>query len=383
MSNIPPPSTHHASLSPSASVSSKLNFVRTTKRIGGALRMLTHKVICGAFLCCAKIGFAKLVKKLYDTYIAYHTHKIIDWELAYKPYYKDKGNKCEVGSRKVVIYKVDGIAFSPGLADKLKGIFSVYHLCRSYGLEFKICWTYPFNLTDYLLPNKYDWYIESDILEFSCNSAPILIDRTGRLYREDLVDWYAFKHRVVKTNLSQYHVYTNAIIKPGNFKKYFDELFKLSPPLKREIAQMKEKLGNNYISVSLRFVELLGDFKDNEGFSTPLPQEQQKELMERCYGKILEIISRYDENTKIFVASDSGTFLSYVSQNPRVVTSPGVPAHIQYVSTSESYMKTFVDMMLIRDAKTQYLLQTGKMWSSGFPKTASLLGNGKFKKVVF
>ncbi len=46
-------------------------------------------------------------------------------------------------------------------------------------------------------------------------------------------------------------------------------------------------------------------------------------------------------------------------------------------------MKTFVDLMLLKEADTRYLLKTGKMYNSGFPRFASWIGNGKFNLIEF
>lgn len=50
---------------------------------------------------------------------------------------------------------------SGGLADRLKGMVSVYKACAETGRPFRISHTIPFELEQYLQPNVYDWRINS------------------------------------------------------------------------------------------------------------------------------------------------------------------------------------------------------------------------------
>lgn len=52
---------------------------------------------------------------------------------------------------------VDGETFHGGLCDRFKGIISLYAYCKYRGLPFRIRYTYPFRLEDYLAPAAYDW----------------------------------------------------------------------------------------------------------------------------------------------------------------------------------------------------------------------------------
>ena len=54
------------------------------------------------------------------------------------------------------IAMVDGEAYHGGLCDRFKGIISLYAYCKCSGLPFRIRYTYPFRLEDYLAPAAYD-----------------------------------------------------------------------------------------------------------------------------------------------------------------------------------------------------------------------------------
>ncbi len=296
--------------------------------------------------------------------------------------YISRGGKRS--KNKIVICLSDGISLNAGLCDRLRGILSMYQLCVKYNLPFRIYWDYPFELSDYLIPNKYDWRIAKSELSFDSDvTKPMVICSVVGLDRQKFIDAKIFKRCVVKGKYSQYHIYTNSIIDEKKYRDSFDTLFRLSPKLESAIANEKIALGSKYFSVSARFMELLGDFKDVGIIKHSLVEIQQQELIERCYLKLSELLESYTDDYKAFVASDSRKFLERAAQNPRVHIVQGDIVHIKNKGTEESYMKTFVDLMLIRDAETKYLLKTGEMYASGFPVFASWIGNGRFKTIQF
>lgn len=67
--------------------------------------------------------------------------------------------------RIVCIY--DGKIKSGGLADRLRGIISVYEICKEQNLDFKIVFTNPFKLSNFLVPNETDWKIKERELNYN------------------------------------------------------------------------------------------------------------------------------------------------------------------------------------------------------------------------
>ncbi|HRQ30126.1 MAG TPA: hypothetical protein PLU49_08640 [Saprospiraceae bacterium] len=65
----------------------------------------------------------------------------------------------------MIISVADGTRSSKGLTDRFKGMVSLYALSKATHSNFKILFTHPFNLTDYLIPNQYDWI--PDVTELS------------------------------------------------------------------------------------------------------------------------------------------------------------------------------------------------------------------------
>lgn len=309
-----------------------------------------------------------------QNFAAYYEPKLLE---------RYNGAACHSGD-KTCICMVDGTDFNPGLCDKLRGILSIFYLCRKYKVNFKISWVFPFDLTDYLLPNEYDWTIDSKDICYSGDTCPVVIDYATYLVCQEQIDKLTFRKRICDTRYSQYHVYSNTIVGKGRFTENFNKLFKPSKVLAGALDEYRSKLGANYISFSLRFMELLGDFKDQEGVSAPLPETEQAILIERCANKVLEVLNKQPQGPKAFVASDSRKFLEYIiKKDSRIYIVPGDIVHIRYKGSDSAYLKTFVDLFLLKDARTRYLIKTGAMYNSGFPRFASWIGNGDFRLIEF
>ncbi len=327
-----------------------------------------------------------LIKRIYHsakTAICCKRNSAVYYEPQLMPRYANTAVHDSLAA-KICIYMVDGTDYNPGLCDKLRGALSLFEMCQETDMNFKINWIFPFELTDYLLPNEYDWFIPCSEINYSSDSRPIVIDYAPYLLMQQQIDRLTFRKRILKSDYKQLHVYSNTILGRKHFRANFSKLFKASPKLSEALIPHKKALVDNYISFSFRFMELLGDFKDQEGISTTLPKAQQTELMQRCAEKLLEVLNNHPAGTKAFVASDSASFLDYIcSKDDRIYIVPGEIVHIRYKGSDEAYMKTFVDLFLLKDASTQYLLRTGSMYNSGFPRFASWIGNGDFHLIDF
>ena len=89
---------------------------------------------------------------------------------------------------------------------------------------------------------------------------------------------------------------------------------------------------------------------------------------------------------KVVLMSDSIRFLEYAaSQLDFIYYIPGKVQHIDfYKETPEDVnIKLFVDILMISRAEKAFLLQTGKMYNSGFPRRAAQVGNIPFRHIRF
>ena len=55
---------------------------------------------------------------------------------------------------------VDGKQYHGGMCDRFKGMVSLYAYCKQRGIEFRILYNYPFDLSEYLVPSSYDWRLK-------------------------------------------------------------------------------------------------------------------------------------------------------------------------------------------------------------------------------
>lgn len=288
------------------------------------------------------------------------------------------------GKRVVCIY--DGKIKNGGLADRLRGVVSVYEVCKEQKLDFKLLFNSPFTLTNFLVPNKVNWVIQSDELNYNPNITKICyIDTQAGSDYEAKKQKQWFKKEFKKRH-KEFHVRTNATFSyMGDFSTHFNELFKPSSQLKASIEKQKEILGTDYISTSFRFMNLLGDFNETVELHDRLTKEEQKALIAKNIKQLQNLHNRYPER-KILVNSDSTTFLQEAGKLNYVYIIPGNITHIDNKSISseyQTYEKTFLDFFMIANADKIYLMRTGQMYNSGYPFAASKIYNRPFEKIEF
>ena len=304
-------------------------------------------------------------------------------------YTQDLPNERTCSNEVVMIH--NGWVYSNGWADRLRGIVSTYLLCKELGREFRILFTHPFPLELFLLPNTYDWRIDEKDISFSIQqSRPIILEICGQSRWKTKKQKARLKHHLKKSKRKQAHVYTNALFAyHEDFKGAFHELFKPSERLQSAIDRELANLGNDYVSVSARFMGVLGDFVDTVGVEV-LPKDQQEQLLQACI-TTLEKIHRQHPDSPLLVNSDSTTFLDRASQLPYVYTIPGHILHLDVTEAAmdeeqlyHTYEKTFLDFFMIAHATEIYRLQGQWMRSeTGFPYAASLVYGRPFHEAGF
>jgi hypothetical protein len=184
----------------------------------------------------------------------------------------------------------------------------------------------------------------------------------------------------------QLHVYTNALLLPRSrrYSQLFGELFKPSKRLEQALSHYSSPLKGGYVTMSLRFIGLLDDFTERDG--RHIDAEQQQLLMERCVAKIRELHDKQAPQKQVLLTSDSTRFLHYAAQCLDFVHFiPGNVVHIDYQDQTgdDINMKLFVDMLMISRAEHAYLLQTGGMYNSGFPRRAAQSTGIPFSHIRF
>lgn len=194
-------------------------------------------------------------------------HIVADWQCRkLQKFYRHSGTQHEAKS--AVIYFADGRTISGGLTDRLIGIVSLYTYCKEHSLPFKIHFTTPFQLSDYLLPNSCNWRIADDEISYdSKQSRPIIIRHTSEGIKN-----YNYVIGKFSGRYLQLHVYTNAMYKQECFKQMFKKLFVPCNAVRLAVdSHLKAMEHKSYIAATFRFQQLLGDFKERDYAILPPP----------------------------------------------------------------------------------------------------------------
>lgn len=283
--------------------------------------------------------------------------------------------------RQFHISMIDGKCYQGGMCDRFNNIISLYAFCKQRDLEFKIFYVSPFPLLNYLIPNKYNWVIDSDELTFNLFESRFLYT---------VGEYKARRLLSIKTD-KQIHFYGNRNLlellnSEGNtdykWGTLFKELFKPVPKVEKQIQLLREMIGGEYISAVFRFQQLLGDFAEYK-FPTLKTVKEKNELIDKCASALLELQKR-NEGRRILVASDSVTFLEYVSNIKGVYIIPGRVVHIDVTKGEnyEVYMKSFLDFFMISESIKVYGMGTEQMYSSSFPMYAAKVNDIPFERVI-
>lgn len=290
-------------------------------------------------------------------------------------YYSVDAAKSTSGDR-MVVCMADGRRLHGGLADRLRSYVSYYGFCKEHGLRFAINFTSPFRLEDYLVPNRYDWTLKPGELTYNLSQAqPLFFKSSGvltameRKYQLNLINKY-----LLDKNHIQHHLYSNFSFGEDRFEEYFNELFKPSERIAAIVDKCKSDLGAGYISISTRFLELLGDFKEPKN-KIVLSADEQERLIEECRG-IVERLHSENPEVKILLTSDSQRFLDSCKNLEYIYIPDGEIAHVDIKGECD-HTKTIVDFLLIAGASSVYQIKCGDMYDGNFSLRAAQAGGKK------
>lgn len=320
---------------------------------------------------------------LYFTPILRHNY-MCRRQLLQPLYHRKKTGKSRAKDRKTIIYMVQPeTTFSGGLSDRLRGITSVYAECKRWNLPFKIVFE-PLHLQDYLVPNLYDWQIdEKDI----CWDTEKVYPCTLLTYHHNLRNCLQlFAQRTIlrcylRKPYQQIHIYSNMAIADKKFSVLFNELFQPSEQLQRHIDYHLGQLGGKkqYISLTFRFRQLLGDFKEGGEI---LPEREREAYILKCIKGVKKLHSKYPDE-HVLVTSDSKTFLDRLSVLDYVYVIPGMVVHMGFTfdASQDAYMKSFIDYFMLSYAKKVYQMTDKRLFRSGFPRRAAMLNNAPYEEI--
>ena len=266
-----------------------------------------------------------------------------------------------------------------GLADRFKGIVSLYAYSKVKNIDFRCHFVFPFDFSKFFIPNAYNWLLKENELSNSISNARVLI-----LHGEN------GKRLINLKSKKQIHAYINRDYLPIINQKFgtdlkwgnlFNELFRPTPQLQAQINHNLNKIGQQYIGCVFRFQSLLGDFKEYN-FETLSDDSCKQDLINKCIIALIELKDK--TTTPILVTSDSSTFLNAISEIDRIFTIEGKVVHLGYsYNESESvYMKSFVDFMMLTNADKIYSIGTSQMYPTEFPLYAAKVNNIPFERIL-
>lgn len=282
--------------------------------------------------------------------------------------------------KQTYVFMIDGKTIHGGLSDRLRGAFSVYSYCKKNGKDFMICWTSPFALEDYLIPAQVDWKIDKNVLSHNLRDVSFKFFNTYTGLDEETKNM----HKYLKSKKKEVHVYSNISIEENRYREYFHNLFKPAPQLQEAIDKCTMEIGQQYISVTFRFIGLLGDFKDDDRW---LKQDERMDAdyyinhSRLCIGQLHKKFPKH----KVLVTADSPTFLQRVSDMPYVYVIPGKLVHMDRTSNNEYdlHLKPFVDFYMVAKAERCFIYYIGNMFRhTRFAKTAALVGGKEIETIT-
>lgn len=290
---------------------------------------------------------------------------------------KSKANPRILAMRPTIINIHDGILRTGGLTDRLKGMCTLYNFAKKNNFDFRVFFSHPFTLQKYLVPNSYNWIIDERLISYDLNTTAIYTWENEKFVQN------FFELNKYKTQL---HVSCNSWECTKDYSKLFHELFKPSPYLYSKINEHLDNLrgSRKYISISLRFQNLLGEFAEGKSFSLSI--ENQKILIEQCLKKIDMIKNTHSDIDKVLITSDSNLFRDIASGKYGYIYSYIIPEEIGHMDYSQpgrgKELTAFIDMFLIANAKKAYQVRSSDMYNSDFPHMAARINNTPYEMVM-
>lgn len=291
--------------------------------------------------------------------------------------------RCGCAHGGAMVFCADGRMPHGGMFDRLKGAVSVFAASKVLHRDFRICFTSPFVLERYLEPNGYDWRLgKAGRCESVCGARPVV------MYGEWSNPWRLLKRRRREAHF--YYGYDSLEYINRRCGMQFDwgelygELFRPTAYLQQYIDECKRDLGDGYVAVHLRFMNLLGD-KTEFDVDPTLPASEQESLMTRALAELRGVMER-NCGKRILLATDSATFVERVRrEEPEVQFIPGEIKHIGTAAeTSDgAVVKMFIDYYMIAGAERVYNIVGPGMWPSAFPEYAAKIGRCPFERVRF
>ena len=284
-----------------------------------------------------------------------------------------------------IVSMQDDFFSSGGLVDRIKGIVTGYFLAQELGIDFHIFFSDVHDpMISIIKKERIHLIFDRNQLDFSKKvSAPVVFYN----YRPEALSRVKRK----MNRKSQLHFYSNMDLlfllhkdEKGR-NKIWSDLFKhIFDPAIYGSMSADGGVNSGSIGIHLRFIGLLGDFKDLRQYV--LSDEDKNRMLEWCSEKICKIASQHDD--PIIVVSDSVLFLKSIMLDskangffPKLVLDPVSIGHTALENAAGVFEKAVIDFNSLSSCKKVYQLRYGKMHNSDFSRYASMVNSNEFELV--
>jgi hypothetical protein len=284
-----------------------------------------------------------------------------------------------------IVSMQDNYFSSGGLVDRIKGIVSGYCIARELGLDFHIFFSDEQDpLVSIISKESVHLIFERNQLDFSKKvSTPVVLYN----YKPDGLS--GVKQKMKKKR--QLHLYSNVDLlylfhnDEKVRKKIWSDMFKrvFNPDIHGFMTAIGT-VNSGSIGIHLRFIGLLGDFKDLR--QQVLSEDLKMRMLDWCREKIYKIASQHDD--PIIVVSDSAFFLKSIMLDskangllPKLVLDPVSIGHTALENAAGVFEKAVIDFNSLSSCKKVYQLRYGKMHNSDFSRYASMVNSNEFELV--
>lgn len=281
-----------------------------------------------------------------------------------------------------IIFFTEKNKYHGGFADRMKGIVTLFHYCLIKNISFKINYTFPFELSEFLLPNEYNWQIDKNKISFNRKEAKLFLFAGSKNYGRygDLLNLKINKQIHAFCNFDYLELLNFDFKTSYTWGELYKKLFKPTEELQNAIDKHLKIIGGKYICAVFRFQNLFGDFAEYDYKS--LKESEKTILTEKCKNAVIQL--QQSEKQKILAASDSETFLKALENSPNIFSFPAKVVHIDSIENEANsvYMKSFLDFYLISESQKIYSIGTKEMYKSEFPMYAAKVNNIPFERIL-
>ncbi len=281
----------------------------------------------------------------------------------------------DLGNGKTVVFCVNGWVGHGGWTDRLKGIISAYYWAKNNNCQFKLWYSFPSLLENFLSPNIVDWRCNKNDLKFNPFYDKVMnlcdvFDGDGC----GSISFVKFRKIFLYYNIDD-------LQNEELWMKLYFELFEPSEKIIKKVKNLLSPFSKPQIGIVFRFLGLFGDFSKN--YSTLSSMLEKEKVASHYLEAMMNFLEKnsLDRSSSVFLFSDSDFFVAKAINtypNLKTFTQPGRSfIHQEKKDGYKVLERTVIDFYLLANLDHVYLFLDDKvLWRSGFPRYARYLSAG-------